>query len=390
MAKTAIEFLSELTQRELVPPNIVASLRRQVGDSIKPVSAAAIARLLVEKGHLTAVQAEKLLGAPLAPARPPLPSAAETKPMESDLGLAPLQEIPAPTGTPAAAPKKPAEATTALEPLDLGLLDLLPLDEKPKPAVAAVPKPAAPVKKVPPAKPPAAAPLTPLSPLDTLEPLASPLTPIPLPAKHPPAERAAAPAAAQVRPPDPLDVAIPLAPPAKPAPAATPQKSSRAVGWIGGIAVGVVALAVVSGGLALLFFVSRQEQPHSFELAEQDYRAGQYAAAAEKYDAFLTADPRHEQAALARVRRGMARMLAAKGSGDNWPAVLPVASEVLAEIDGEEELPEVHAELAPLLTEMAAALAKRADDAAGADAAARLDEARRALALADNGRYIPG
>jgi hypothetical protein len=36
MANTAIDFLSELAQRELVPENIVASLRRQLGATIKP------------------------------------------------------------------------------------------------------------------------------------------------------------------------------------------------------------------------------------------------------------------------------------------------------------------------------------------------------------------
>ena len=385
MAKTATEFLHKLAQRELVPPKIVDSLRRQVADKTKPISPATIARLLVEKGHLTVLQAEGLLGGPLPQAnKPPTPSSLpEATPMGLDLGLAPLEQIPAPTGPSISNAAKPADATTALEPLELGLLDLLPLDE-PAPATAKVapkvrPLPAAATNKLPAPKPAAAplgpsAALTPLPPLDGLEPLASPLTPISQPASHLTAKRRAT-------------AAVLLAPGAQPtaAPHAI-ERRPRAWWWIGGIA-GVVLLAVL-GALAGLF-LSRDKGPNPLELADQEYKAGRYAAAMENYDAFLAESPRDEKAGRARVRRAVAKLLAARGSGDNWPAVLAVANEVLAEIEGEASLADVHSELAPLLTDMATALAKAAEEAPN-DAAASLNDARRALILADNGRFVPG
>ncbi len=380
MPKTAADLLSELDQRELVPPQIVASLRRQVAGAARPVSAVSIARLLVEKGHLTAVQAEKLLGVPLPPAKPAPSSLAETRPMDAELGLAPLQKAAAPVAASAAKPNKPADATTALEPLDLGLLDLMPLDEPAQQAAPARPaaapqRPAAPLKKLPRARPPAASPLMPLEGLAPLEPLGG-LQPLPSPLAPMPELSAPAPT-----------VTAPLAPAAKRA--STARKPSSRAWWIGGIAIGLVTLLGIGLTVALLL-LRRDRGPGSLELAEQHYQAGQYAAAAEKYEAFLAAEPGDERAGLARVRRGMARMLAAKGNGDDWPAVLPVASEVLAEIDREQELPQVHGQLAPLLTDMAGALAELAEKASADDRAIRLEETRLALALADNGRYVPG
>src|SRR5262245_59230542 len=130
MAKSAADFLNELTERELVPINILASLKRQVTAATKPVSAATIARLLVEKGHLTAVQAERLLGTPLRSAAPaaaspapvghnsqPVQSLPETKLLEPDeLGLAPLDE--GPTTKPKFSPPV-AASSDSLEPLEL-------------------------------------------------------------------------------------------------------------------------------------------------------------------------------------------------------------------------------------------------------------------------------
>ncbi len=378
MTKTAAEFLSELAQRDLAPANVVASLRRQVGEATKPVSALAIARLLVEKGHLTAVQAERLLGAPLTAAKHPSPAAlAETKPMDAELGLAPLADAPAP-----AKATRPAEATTALEPLDLGLLDLVPLDEPQKPVAAKTPAAARPPAK-------ASAGAAGLSPLTPLEPIPSPLTPIPQPAMPSSRKKPARPAAASSaleelpRPAAPLSPAIPAAA------AARPAGSSRLLWWIGGAVVGMMLLGGLAGGIVLLM-LPRGDVASPFDLAEQDYKTGQYAAAAEKYTSFLQDEPAHPQASLARVRRGMARMLSAKGTENNWPAVLPAAQEALAEIDREPALSEAHAELAPLLTDMTAGLLARAEETSSADAAARLAEVRSALALTDNGRYVPG
>jgi outer membrane protein assembly factor BamB len=433
MAKTAADFLSDLAERELVPERILSSLRRQVAAATRPVSAATVAKLLVEKGHLTTVQAERLLGTPLKPAvggppvaastaslspaepnRLPPPSLTETKPMElNELGLAPLEEAPrAPSK--ASPPVRPV--TEALEPLDLELLGLMPLDDAPAPAspkpaatgqLGPVPQksaarfkpPSSPAKKpAAPGAPSAFSPLTELQPLeplplDALAPLPSPPAAAPQPARTSTPARAAraAPAsAATVSPETPAAVAtaLPAAPPAAAKPAAPPADRSRIGRWLVAIAAGLV-LFVVAGGIAAWLLLPRGADDKEWQLAQQAYQEKRYAAAVEKYTALLKSDPRHPQAPLARVRLSVARILAAKGTGD-WSAALPVAREVLAEIDHEPQLAEVHAELAPQLTEMAEALVKQAGSANADHAAERLAAAKDALALANNGRYVPG
>ena len=84
---------------------------------------------------------------------------------------------------------------------------------------------------------------------------------------------------------------------------------------------------------------------------------------------------------MARVRLGVARIFTAKGGGD-FSAALPVAREVLTEIDQEPELAQVQGELAPLLSEMAQELVKQAAaaDNAGCDLIVMGSHGRRGIA----------
>src|SRR5215211_2604204 len=68
MAKTATDLLNELSEKDPVPGAIVASLRAQVAKSATPVAAQTVAKLLIDRGHLTAAQAQKLLGQPISAA----------------------------------------------------------------------------------------------------------------------------------------------------------------------------------------------------------------------------------------------------------------------------------------------------------------------------------
>src|SRR5204862_1325555 len=61
------------------------------------------------------------------------------------------------------------------------------------------------------------------------------------------------------------------------------------------------------------------------------------------------------------------------------------------EISGEKDLPQLTAELAPLLMEMAANLAEQAKQGkTEAESAEKLTQAKDALALANDGRFVPG
>ena len=87
----------------------------------------------------------------------------------------------------------------------------------------------------------------------------------------------------------------------------------------------------------------------------------------------------------------MAKILAASPSKDNYTAVLPAAKAALGEIGGEKEVSQLHAELAPLLTDMAVALTEQAKlGKTAAESAEKLAQAKEALVLANDGRFVPG
>jgi outer membrane protein assembly factor BamB len=449
---TAEVFLSELARQNLVPGEIIESLRRQVAKAAKPVAPQTLAKLLVEKGHLTAAQGQRILGtsaaAPaLAAAKSAAPAGLEPLAPIDDLGLTPLDDLsltplpdaPVPAkpaaspakhaAKPAAAPAKPATAAPAKPAAPLDDLSLTPLDDLlgpapapaqqaapasksiPKPAATAPAKPAAPSKPVTPAaKAKVPAPIQNLQPLDGLEPLDG-LAPLPETAplnlssgsdvlgagRGPQATTAAAadpfaPAAATamanpfVQPMTltPADVA----PAAVVAAEAPVKKSSGALG----IAIGLVVVLLIAGGtVAAFFLIPRAMGEKEFAAAEQDYQGKQYGAAIEKYDAALDRFPNSPLAGPAKVKRAMAKLLAASSIPADWPKILLVAKEALPPVAGQPELPSIHAELAPLLTDMADGLTTLAAKAkTSEEITARSAEASDALALTNDARFVPG
>ena len=440
---TAEVFLSELARQNLVPGEIIESLRRQVAKAAKPVAPQTLAKLLVDKGHLTAVQSQRILGTPAAAtaapaaAKPAAIAGLEPLAPVDDLGLTPLDDLsltplpdsPAPVkpaaapakpaAKPAAAPAKPAPAPPKPAP-PLDDLSLTPLDDllgpapapaapttKPahKPAAAAPAKqPAAPAKPAPAPKPKAPARVDDLQPLDGLEPLAeaapldlagsSDLLGAPLgaqPATAAAADPFAAASATAVADPFATPVSLTPAGPAAPA-AASPAAPAKKSSGIVGIVVGLVILLLIAGGTAAAFvLIPRATGEKEFAAADQDYQAKQYRAAVEKYDAALGRFPHSPLAGPALVKLAMAKLLAASSSQDDWPKLLPVAKEVLPPIAGQPDLSQVHAELAPLLTDMADGLTALAAKAkTSAEITARSAEASDALALTNDARFVPG
>ncbi len=104
----AQQFVDKLEGTGLLHPDIIAELRRQLADSKGRVTVEALAKLLVDNGHLTKFQATKLVaelrdaGEPPA-ARPAATTPPPIKPTADDLDLAPLEGNPAKPNTPAAA-----------------------------------------------------------------------------------------------------------------------------------------------------------------------------------------------------------------------------------------------------------------------------------------------
>ena len=89
------QFLDHLQQQQLLDPNDIARLREQVSRSSTPVSAKALAKLLVDKGRLTSFQADKILASKPAAAPSPQSEPLGLAPIDDDLGLAPMDDAPA-------------------------------------------------------------------------------------------------------------------------------------------------------------------------------------------------------------------------------------------------------------------------------------------------------
>ncbi len=342
---SATELLNELESKRLVPEEIIASLRAQVVKAAKPVAAQTITRLLVEKGHLTPPQVQKLLGAPAAAAAKPGPLATATK-----------QAARAPATVASATATQPiADDLTSpdgLEPLDA----LSPLDElQPLDGLSPLAESAA------------AAEPAPLDPLAGDGLFGGPLTADPLAAAQPGAASAARKPSGR-------------APAAQPKPRAPRSPVTTLLLAANGLAC--VALLAA----AALAFWPRASGEAEFQQAEAEFAAKNDAAASEQYELLLARFPQHPQSGLARVHLALAKMRAA-GRGSDWKQLLPVAKQVLPEIDALPELGQIQAELAPLIANMAIGLAEQA---AAGKTPEQLAAAKEASALANNGRYVPG
>src|SRR6188768_671824 len=138
MAKTAQEFLDHLASNDLIPPEVLESLRRQVAKATKPVSSGTLARLLVDNGHLTETQGERLAGAAL-------PASKKSSSSSGVLGLEPIGEAPAKPAPPSPKPVAKAPSKSQAE-IDLAAeeIGLAPIPNEPKPTAKPAPTPAAP------------------------------------------------------------------------------------------------------------------------------------------------------------------------------------------------------------------------------------------------------
>ncbi len=459
----AEDLLAKLEKQELIAPEVIASLRRQIAAATEPIAPATVAKLLVDKKHLTAGQAQRLLehsgtsqiakqpaAAATPPATPPAtasaiakvakpatpsviqkpsqPAAAKPVPathnssVHDDLGLAPLDDLeplsPPPSAAASAAKSvvKPAAApaTTGAKLDDLGLApleELSPVSSPPASAAKSTIQRAAPQKSATqqsaiqkgPAKPAAPAPQTPaaslselpalddlggltaldeLPSLDGLDPIVSdPLSSAGLADLNSPLGATADFGALATQ------TTAPARPHNSPDTVAAAQESRTTL--FVGIAIGGVALLVVVIGLAA-FLWPRGDGAKEFQAAEQAYQEKQYPAAIEKYDALLRLHPRHEQASLIRVHRGMSAIHAASGSSPDWSRLLPVLSDSAPPLAAEPAITQIHAELAPLLVQMTEALAEAATTPkVDEQSASRLQQARAALVLCNDSRLLP-
>jgi len=339
---TSQQLLDLIDQRRLVPSAVVAKLRSQLADPARRASPKALAKLLVDKGHLTASQAKQLLNE----AAPPADSA-------DDLGFALIDDEPPPA--PAAQPAAKKQVAPEVDRRLAGkgsVRDAWRVEDTPRPRDA--------------------------QPADDLlgDLLAVPLGPS-TPSLAPrrgrwPWSRSVAPRQAG----DPWDSPLLL---------------------LGG--GGLVALILLGG--FLYWRIGRGNADDWLEKAETAYRDQAYGTAAEQYAAFVERFPSHNRASFARVQAGMAKLRQATGGNASWPQALALASEVVPSISGEAEFSSSRDELTSILPAISEGLAQQARQAAdkaapelppneakplAAQAQTRLEEAKQSLTLVD--RYV--
>lgn len=351
MTESAQKLFDLLHERRMLPDSLIESLRKQVAAAPRPLEAHHIAKLLQQKGKITAYQARELLAA--TEGRPmeisPSSSAAESTPpvaADVDLGLALIEED-------------------------------IPKTQRQKTQLAALASPLAePAKKPTLAKSraPIAAPPSLESGVDDL--LSDPLLTQTAGGMY-----------------DPLGIAKPPRKPnwlARVFGGGGAKQKPRSHGWesplilVGGGTL--LLLTIVGTTLALVLLRSSGEE--LFKAAEADYSNGLYSQAIGKYEKFLRGRANHPRASLARVRIGVARLRTAAG-GDGETG-LRSAQAILPTLNHEPALAEVRAELAGVLPGIAEEFADAAAKSRSIEEAkANVERYRETMRIIDEPLYLP-
>ena len=372
---TAEVFLDILQKKDVLPGSTLAALRKQVAESKTRIPARHVAKLLIDKGLLTAAMAQHLLGGETKPPAKPAPAGPTGRAAAAAPTVAP--QAGKKPSSPAAAPgkgqpPKPAPHTppaAAAPPAASGLSSLLdeefpslsddlpslgagPLDalmSDPRSAVA----PAAPGKGQPPKPavrtPPAAAALPVDGGMSSLldEELSTLSGGLPSLGAGPLDALMGDPSLAEaVQETSPLDAPAPakespLAPSAGAGWGSRRRAQRRLWIWLGAAAAGVLAIIVT-----IIWVATRQDPTKLLQPADAAYQQGAYAEAIKKYDAFLARFPRLAVSGRVRVRRGLARLQLALAESNDESAALEAARTVLPEISPEAEF---DAEAGPVL-----------------------------------------
>ncbi len=387
-------LLEALARSGLIADDVLAALRRQIAGGANRLDSRALVQQLIDEGHLTKAQGDRLLGA--APAKPHN----ATIEVDPDDELEVLDDDdPVGGGTTTFMPRRVAADDLEVLPDDDD--DLLP--PPPPPKRSAKPDPAS---------------------LETragtedlgLAPLEDDLLSSPL--KRPATAGGSAPRKAESP--------VPLGKPAKKkkrstwrnevAPAAPElanqvddlldaegntaaaaaserrQRARTAIPsgprnvWdsplllIGG---GSLLLLIIIGAV-LLFVMRRQTGDQALQIAEEAYKSGSFAQAVAAFDQYLTKFPKHASVSSARVHRGLAEMRAATEGTRDWTKALATAHQVLDQISPEAEFSTAQADLASILPTIAQGLTNQAREK---PAATLVEQARDATALVD--KFVP-
>ncbi len=442
MSALGRKVLDLAEQQGLLDGKAIAELRRQVAESKFVVTPEAIAKVLVDHGHLTPFQARKLVSQAIGdepdpigqkvvekpkprPAPKPVedltfadstPTPSAHKPPPSEIiDLQTAKPSPKAEGGKKSAPKKPAAAPAQIvvpKPEDKSVAPLQP------PVDGSTADDFVELKSIDPAphqrgvrwktdSPNSLAETVELSPIDLSAPALVPLpaddlVPIddlfesePVATLTPEARTSSSSKPATSKPmsasTDLLKPLVPLSPlqPLTPLkPIARPKKNvwDSPLMLIGGGSLGIILVL-----FALLYYaLTRGSAAELFSKGEEEYRGGNYANAISIYEQFLKRYPDDPSSSLARVRRGMASLRQVTDDGQNARVGLDTAQHVLPQIEAEEKFAEARSELATILPDIADNFATQATQTEDAQRKSELVKlAGDALALVNNPAYLP-
>jgi outer membrane protein assembly factor BamB len=335
MQKSANRFIELLEERQLLPAEVIAELRRQVSDSGVNLPPELLARLLVENGHLTKFQASKLISEMSVKAG----ESARPTP-QTEIGLAPSRDT----------------ANAILESPSPSTFDAIAIVEDAVPVVRAESTPASPSPKS-------------RSPKTKSESQPKPTPPPVMPGSQSgtgiQSGTGSAPPAAAAR--------SRVAETASVLPAEIPKvvrsKSSKENPWDSFriLGIGVLLGLVCVVGFFLVRSMIRGNAEDAIKFADNAYQQRSYEDAANAYRSFTSSWPTHEKSSYAKVRSVLAAFRKDSETAPNPAIGLRTAEELLPSIREESALPEQQGDLAGALVALAEKFVSRMDATKGTD-----------------------
>ncbi len=348
MQEKATQFIDLLERKQLLAPEIVEELRRQVEEAKTRLTPELLAKLLVDNGHLTKFQATKLIAEakeqsdPSSQADVPGGPVASTPSQDDELGFAPDPDAPS------------AEEESAAEVEDDAPVAAVFIDEEDggDSPVVAVEAPEVEVGEVE------------LGEVEVAMPVeAEPLAPTP-------------------------DVFS--AAPARPArsvqkkmPQVSPWESYRILGR--GVVLALLLIALV---VLVLYFWRGSAEDH-LRRADDLYESRGYETAAGLYEEFYERWPTHEKASYAKVRSVLASLRGATELAPDPMIGLEKVLELVPGLAGEPGLPDQQSDLAGVLISLAEKFNERADNTQDTEKRKTLmKEMEKLLELINNPQFV--
>lgn len=358
----AKQFIDQLEAQGLLAPDIVQELRRQVDESKSRITPAALARLLVENGHLTKFQATKLVSELNQPAaqQPSQQTSSQSasaraqgsaRSEEDELGLAPIEgltESAAGGDQPQRSNKAvilddDSAAVSDVEVVDDDVAEVVEIvDDEPVEVVEVVDDDV----------------------VEVVEVVDDDVVEV-VPVEEAPVKRAkrssrTEPSASSQRSGEsgfraPITKLPQSTAPAKPG--TNPWESHRI------LTVSVVLAVLLVAAAFLVRHFTKGNADTMLAQAEEAYKPNSYEVAIKKYENFAESFPTHEQVSFARVRAGLAKIRKDIESLPNPTDALQTATTELPKLAKEPALADQRGDVAGALVSLAEKFNQRADEA---------------------------